>query len=221
MPSQTQSVVDRVRNIGVAHAHTFDLAAIAFTRHESDVDAAQAGARTLMVGFRSIEGILDMDTETFKAKTGMEGFEVLRCQALIELGRRAGKTSKGSREEICTSDDVSEMFDHLRHEKKEHFCCVLLDSKQHVLSTRTIHVGTLGMSIVGAREIFREAIREGASSIIVVHNHPSGDPTPSPEDLDVTDRLVEAGKLVDIPVLDHVIIGDLTHVSLKQRGGIQ
>ncbi len=85
---------------------------------------------------------------------------------------------------------------------------MLLDAKNVVMRVAEIHVGTLTMSPVGPREVFREAIRDGASAIIVAHNHPSGDPTPSPEDRVVTERLKQVGALVDIPVLDHIVIGD-------------
>src|SRR5262249_42746108 len=108
--------------------------------------------------------------------------------------------------------------DFLTVEKREHFYAILLDSANHVMRKALIHIGTLTMSIVGPREIFREAVREGASSIIVAHNHPSGDPTPSPEDIESTKQLVQVGKLLDIPVLDHVIIGHEGYRSLSEMG---
>jgi DNA repair protein RadC len=93
-----------------------------------------------------------------------------------------------------------------------------LNSANGVIRKALIHIGTLTMSIVGPREIFREAVRDGASSIIVAHNHPSGDPSPSPEDIEITRILIDAGKLLDIPVLDHVIIGHRRYSSLNEMG---
>jgi len=100
----------------------------------------------------------------------------------------------------------------------EHFVAVLVDAKNQVRRVCTVHIGTLTMSIVCPRDVFREAVKEGAAGVIVAHNHPSGDPTPSPEDVDITQKLVEAGKLLAIPLLDHVVIGDRAFVSLRERG---
>jgi DNA repair protein RadC len=125
---------------------------------------------------------------------------------------------KGEVEVIEDPSDVACILDFLVNEKREHFYAVLLNSANEVMRKALIHIGTLTMSIVGPREIFREAIREGASTMIVAHNHPSGDPTPSPEDIEVTKQLVQAGKLLDIPVLDHVIIGRGAYRSLSEMG---
>ena len=95
---------------------------------------------------------------------------------------------------------------------------VLLSTKNHVLKTAVISVGSLNASIVHPRELFREAINARAAAVILVHNHPSGDPAPSPEDIGLTRKLVEAGKLMDIPVLDHLILGDGKYISLKEKG---
>jgi len=119
--------------------------------------------------------------------------------------------------QIDSPEDVFVLLDHLRHEKREHFVAILMDSKNGVQRVAPIHIGTLTMSLVGPREVYREAIKEGASSIIVAHNHPSGDPTPSPEDVQVTKKLIEVGEMLDIPVLDHVIIGYRNFVSMKEK----
>ena len=95
---------------------------------------------------------------------------------------------------------------------------VLLSTKNHVLKTAVISVGSLNASIVHPRELFREAINARAAAVILVHNHPSGDPAPSPEDIALTRKLIEAGKLLDIPVLDHLILGDGKYISLKEKG---
>lgn len=142
--------------------------------------------------------------------------ECLRLLAAIELGRRCGLSGKGQTRSIKRSRDIFELFKHLADEQKEHFCVVMLNSKNGILGVRTIHVGTVNMTVVGPREVFREAIREGASSIAVVHNHPSGDPTPSEEDFEITEKLVQIGEMLDIPVLDHVIIGHNTFSSFKE-----
>jgi DNA repair protein RadC len=110
------------------------------------------------------------------------------------------------------------MMARLRYENKEFFISMLLNTKNQVLAAPTISVGSLNASIVHPREIFREAIHYAAAAIILIHNHPSGDPSPSKEDLFVTEKLIKAGKLMDIAVLDHVIIGDNKYISLKENG---
>ena len=101
---------------------------------------------------------------------------------------------------------------------QEHLRLILLDTRNRVLRTPTLYIGSLNTSVVRVGELFRAAIRENAAAFIVAHNHPSGDPAPSPEDISVTRQLVQAGKLLDIAVLDHIIIGSGRFVSLKQRG---
>jgi len=160
----------------------------------------------------------DLPYDVLRDECGLEGFEALRCLSLIEIGRKAALAGKGEVYAIEGPSDVMCLLEIPVSEKREHFYAILLDSANVVMRKALIHIGTLTMSIVGPREIFREAVREGASSIIVAHNHPSGDPTPSPEDIEVTKQLVQAGKMLDIPVLDHVIIGHGTYRSLSEMG---
>ena len=109
----------------------------------------------------------------------------------------------------------------LRYQTKEYFLVLLLNMKNQVLSLQTISVGSLSASIVHPREVFQAALRQSAAAVILIHNHPSGDPSPSQEDIAITDRLVQAGKLMDIPVLDHVVIGDNKYISLKEKGMVK
>jgi DNA repair protein RadC len=215
---QSQSAVQRIQSSTLGSASPIDLLAVGFSRRENDVADSEEMAKALLQRIRRIEALAELSTADIQEITGLEGFETLQRQALIELGRRAGAAGKGDSVEICGVPDVLEYLKDLRKEKREHFCTLMLDSKNVVQRKHVTHIGTLTMSVVGAREVFREAIREGASGIIVAHNHPSGDPTPSPEDIGVTDKLVEIGKMLDIPVLDHVIIGERRYFSFKERG---
>ena len=106
----------------------------------------------------------------------------------------------------------------LSMETKEHFCILLLNTKNRVIGWHVISIGSLTASVVHPREVFAPAIVHHAASIILVHNHPSGDPSPSREDIAVTQRLVKAGKIVDIPPIDHIIIGSSNFVSMKEKG---
>lgn len=221
MRPEQKSSLDRVKEMGVHAASPTDLVALAFARREEDVSLAEHAARDFVLRAGSLKSLTDLTPDRLRDAFGYDGFEAWRALALVELGRRAGAAGKGEPVEISSPRMVAGLLSHLRDEKREHVVALLLDAKMNVLRIATIHIGTLTMSVVGPREVFREAIREGASSIIVAHNHPSGDPNPSPEDLEVTERLVEVGRMLDIPVLDHVIIGDRREVSFKERGLIE
>mgnify|MGYP001946399917 FL=1 len=106
----------------------------------------------------------------------------------------------------------------MRFLNQEHFVCLYLNTKNQVIHKQTVFIGSLNASIVHQREVFREAFRRSAASIICIHNHPSGDPTPSREDIEVTRRLKECGRMIGIEILDHIIIGDKRFVSLKEKG---
>jgi DNA repair protein RadC len=125
----------------------------------------------------------------------------------------------GSRPVIQTAVDVYQMLGaEMGRFDREHFRTILLNTKNRVIRVSTVSVGGLSQAPVHPREVFKDAIKHGACTVIVVHNHPSGDATPSVEDNMITDQLAAAGKLVGIPVLDHIIIGDGHYVSLRERG---
>ena len=119
----------------------------------------------------------------------------------------------------------TKIFEHEQHgdihqnsEREEHFAVLLLNTKNHILAMPVISQGSLTASVVHPREVFEAAVRHAAASMILLHNHPSGDPSPSREDIAVTERLVKAGQVMDIPVLDHIIIGNNSFASLKEKG---
>ncbi|OQY48344.1 MAG: hypothetical protein B6242_02630 [Anaerolineaceae bacterium 4572_78] len=118
----------------------------------------------------------------------------------------------------CPTDVANLLMFEMRQLEQEHLKVFLLDTKNFVIASPTICIGNVNSSIIRPAEVFREAIRENRTSLIVVHNHPSGDPTPSEEDVHVTQRLIEAGQLLGIDVLDHIVIGQQGYVSLKEKG---
>jgi DNA repair protein RadC len=157
--------------------------------------------------------------EELEKVKGVGEAKAITILAAVELGRRVTSLAPGERTVIRTPDDVvALLMPRFRYETKESFIAVLLSTKNHVLKTPVISVGSLNASIVHPRELFREAINASAASVILAHNHPSGDPAPSPEDISLTRKLVEVGKLLDIPVLDHVVLGDGKYISLKEQG---
>ncbi len=139
--------------------------------------------------------------------------------AAVELGRRIALEEMGDQPTISRPDDVYAILGaSLRDEKQEHVVVLLLNTKNRLIGQVDVTKGTLDTSLLHPREVFREAIRQSASSIILVHNHPSGDPTPSSDDIIMTRRIHEAGQVVGIELLDHVVLGDRRWVSLKAQG---
>jgi len=207
----------RIRSTGVRGCSITDLLAVGFSRSAADAMLAESAARKMLARFGGVQRLADVSDKDLQETNGIEGYEALRCQALLEIGRRAGLASQGPKKLIESPEEVFSLVEHLRHEMREHFVVLMLDAKNQVTRVAPLHIGTLTQSLVGPREVFREAIRDGASSIIVAHNHPSGDPTPSPEDLAVTQKLVDLGAMLDIPVLDHIIVGSSRFTSFAQK----
>lgn len=139
--------------------------------------------------------------------------------AAVELGRRFADAALRQRKAIQSPEDVAEL---LRYEiggqEQENLMVVLLDTRNQLLGTEKVYIGSLNTSVIRIGEIFRGAVRANAAALIVAHNHPSGDPSPSPEDVAVTRAIVEAGRLLDVEVLDHLILGKDRHVSLRAAG---
>ena len=140
-------------------------------------------------------------------------------KAALELGRRSVSADPMTRPVVNSPQDIAHLvMEEMRYLDREHFRIVSLTTKNHVLGISEISVGSLNSSLVHPRECFKEAIRRNSNAIILLHNHPSGDPTPSKEDIAVTQRLAEGGGILGIEVLDHVIIGDNRYISFKERG---
>jgi DNA repair protein RadC len=213
------SAFERLRNTGPGGSSPIDLLAVALARREEDV--SESTSREILAKKGNIRMLGELSPQELKEDAGLEAFESLRFLAAVEIGRRIGGAGKGAPQAIDSAADVADLFKYLKREKREHFCAVMLDAKNFVIRVATIHIGTQTSSLVAPADVYREALREGSVGLIVVHNHPSGDPTPSAEDIAVTERLVEAGKLLDVPLLDHIVIGERRFVSFKERGLIR
>lgn len=150
---------------------------------------------------------------------GIGPAKTAQIKAAIELGRRLSSTTRWERPVIKSPIDVFHLVgEEMRYLDREHFRVILLNTKNHVLGIENISVGSLNASLVHPRELFKKAILKSAAGVILVHNHPSGDPHPSEEDKQVSCRMGEAGEIIGIEVLDHIVIGDGRFASLKERG---
>ncbi|MCA1031918.1 DNA repair protein RadC [Bacillus timonensis] len=173
----------------------------------------------LLKHFDGIRLLKGASVEEITAIKGIGTAKAVQILASLELGRRVGRLQYEDRYVIRSPEDAANyVMEDMRFLSQEHFVCLYLNTKNQVLHRQTIFIGSLNASIVHPREVYKEAFRRSAASIICIHNHPSGDPSPSREDIEVTKRLVECGKIIGIELLDHLIIGEHKYVSLKEKG---
>lgn len=185
------------------------------TRQESAVYLAQRILREA----GGIRGLVDLSVDELVGIKGIGPAKAVQLKAGIELGQRLARTRLPEAHVIRSPQDAADLLmEQLRYLQKEHFVCLFLNTKNHVIAQETLSMGSLNASIVHPREVFRAAIKCSSASVVCAHNHPSGDPTPSPEDILMTERLCSAGELIGIDVLDHIVIGDGVFVSLKEQG---
>jgi DNA repair protein RadC len=176
-------------------------------------------ANKLLVHFDGLRLLKDASLDELKEMKGIGTAKAIQLMAAIELGRRVSNLEFTDRYCIRSPEDAAKyMMNEMRFLTQEHFVCLYLNTKNQVMHKQVIFIGSLNASIVHPREVYKEAFRRSAASIICLHNHPSGDPSPSREDIEVTKRLVECGKIIGIDLLDHIIIGENKFISLKEKG---
>lgn len=150
--------------------------------------------------------------------SGIGQVKAAQVHAVLELSKRISKQRHGMEVKITSANAVANMYmEDLRHLKQECFKVIYLDTKNKIINDENISVGSLNASIVHPREVFKNAVKNSANSIIIMHNHPSGDPAPSREDIDITRRIRKSGELLGITLLDHIIIGDHRYISFKEE----
>ena len=210
---------ERLANLGAAALSDVELLAI-LLRNGTKNKSALALAQELLAKFGDVTAIARMKHGELKTMAGVGESKAAQILAAVEVGRRVLGNSQKPKTRLSSPKEV---FDYLsagmKGLVKEHFVAVYLDSKNRLIGQETVSVGTLDSSHAHPREIFSGAIAVGAKSVIVAHNHPSGDPTPSKEDIEITKRLQSAGRLLGIELLDHIIVGSESCVSMREEGG--
>lgn len=200
------SPLDRIRRQGLSGALASDLLAVGVARRPEDAVAEPVLALVQKLGGQT-QLFRYLSPGLLKDEFGLDDFEAVRVMALVELGRRSAQAGPGKDPDFTDPAQVNEYLSRFRNDRQEHFVVLCLDNKNFLLRDEVAHKGTTDMSLAEPKDVFRAAIQAGATSVILAHNHPSGDPTPSPEDVQVTRRMVQAGQLVGITVLDHIILG--------------
>ena len=209
---------ERLHAYGASALTTAELIAILIRVGNGERSAVSLGEH-LLAHFGSIKGIAVASAEELGGVHGIGEAKAAQLKAAIEFGNRLSLFAEEARPAIGSPLDVSNLLmPELRYLKKETLKSLLLNTKNRVLAIKTVSIGDLSSSIVHPREVFKDAIVASAASIIIAHNHPSGDPAPSAEDVSVTKRLMQAGEILGIDLLDHIILGDGVFASLKERG---
>jgi DNA repair protein RadC len=208
---------ERLLQVGERALSTAELLAITIRIGTPGISAIRL-AEQLLVRFDGLPGLARASINELATVNGIGPAKAAEIKAALEMGRRMMAATPAERAKVSSPADAANLLmSDMMLLEQEHLRVILLNTRNEVLGMPTIYQGSLNTSVVRVAELFKEAIRANAAAVIVAHNHPSGDPTPSPEDISVTRQLVNAGALLDIAVLDHVIIGHRRYVSLKER----
>ncbi|MCY4556734.1 MAG: DNA repair protein RadC [Chloroflexi bacterium] len=212
---------ERLREHGARYLNNAELVAILLRSGVAGENAISVAMRVL-AEFDGLAGLARAGYSELCEQRGLNHAKASEIMAALELGRRIASLAPEERARIsCPQDAASLLIAEMEQLVQENLVVLLLNTRNQVVARRTIYIGTVNSSAVRPAEVLRPAIRENAPSIIVAHNHPSGDPTPSPEDISVTRDLAAAGKLMDIELLDHLVIGHggrFTSLKEKRQG---
>jgi len=209
---------ERLRDYGSSHLSNAELIAILLRTGVTGESVLNLAVR-LLSRFQGLPGVARATFGELCSLKGISEAKACQLQAAFELGRRMVALLPEDRAVIRSPEDVANLLAaEMSLLDQEHLRVVLLDTKNHVTNVSEVYIGNVNSSVVRPAEVFRPAIRENSVAIVVVHNHPSGDPTPSPEDVAITQQLRDSGELLGIELLDHIILGGQRHVSLKEQG---
>lgn len=215
---QAERPRERLAKLGPQALSQAELLAILLRTGVPGENAVQVGQR-LLQALGGLPGLHRANYDEVCSQHGVGPAKAAQIKAAIELGRRLAVEAPEERPAIHSPEDAAAL---VRYEmsalEQEELRVMLLDTRNRVLDVQTLYRGSLNSSQVRVGELFKAAIRRNAAGVLVVHNHPSGDPSPSPDDIALTRAIVQAGKLLDVEVLDHLIIGGGRFVSLKERG---
>lgn len=212
---QNERPRERLMQYGAKSLSTIELLAI-ILRTGSTRENVLHLAERILSHFNGLKGIAQASQADLENIPGLGTAKAMQIMATVELAQRLLALPSEDRPVMRTAADAARLMMDMAHLQQEHVRVILVDSGQRVLHVSTIYIGTLNASVLRTAEIFREAITRNSPAVILVHNHPSGDPAPSPEDIEFTRNLISAGKLLDIQILDHLIIGHPGWFSMRE-----
>ena len=209
---------EKIYKYGASSLSTAELIATVIKVGTKDKSALELANSVLSISNKKTDSLLDLSIEELMDVKGIGIAKATQILAAIELGKRANN-NKIDRLKVTHPEVLFEhLIEDMSHLKREHFNVVLLDNGNYIIEIYNASIGTLNSALVHPREVYKQAIRRSSASVILVHNHPSGDIKPSVQDIGVTERLVDCGKILGIEVLDHIIIGKHDYYSFKQNG---
>lgn len=215
--SKNDRPMEKLYNYGKEVLSDSELLAIILGSGHKNKNAIFLADEILKVYFKD-KNLLFASIDQLMEINGIGLSKASRIIASLELGKRLSKYETMNNISLTSPDSVANyLFEHFRDSYREEFLILILDTKNKIKASKTVSIGSINQTLVHPREVFRFAITNNANSIILSHNHPSGDPSPSHEDILITKRLQEAGKLIGIKVLDHIIIGNDKYISLREK----
>ncbi|HEY1016477.1 MAG TPA: DNA repair protein RadC [Herpetosiphonaceae bacterium] len=208
---------ERLRDLGPAALSDAEVLAIVLRTGVAGLDVVRL-ARKLLLDYGGWPGLQRASFADLRAFRGLGDAKIAQIKAALDIGRRLLLAAPDQRLQISAASDVAALLQlEMAHLEQEHLRAVILNTRGELLKIATVTVGSVNSASLRIAELFREPIKLNATSLIVVHNHPSGDPTPSPDDILLTRQIIQAGQLLDIEVLDHLIIGQGRWISLRER----
>ena len=216
---ETERPVEKTMAKGITTLSNAELLAILIGSGSRDKSAIGVAEEVISQNPQGILYLTESSAEELMKISGIGRTKAVRILAAVELGKRISTAPKQKKIGIAVAEDIVNLFmEDMRYEKREIFKALLLNAKGEIVSTEIVSVGELTSTLVHPREVFSQAIKKSAAAVVFIHNHPSGDPTPSGEDFETTKMLTDCGKLLRINVLDHIIIGDGRFCSMRSKG---
>jgi len=210
---------EKIERLGPKALTDAELLAIILRTGSKNTSSVKTARQLLSVLNRGLGSIQVLSQKEMQSIKGIGRVKAIQLKAVAEISTRLSKCEGIKRYRIHSPKSVASIFmEEMRYLSQEHIKVLFLDNKNGIIKDKDISVGTVNASLVDPRDIFIEALDVGAVNIILLHNHPSGDSTPSNEDIEITNRIIEAGRIIGIQLIDHIVIGDGNYISLKEYG---
>ena len=218
LPKDTRPF-EKYQKQGIGMLSDVELLALILRTGTKKINCMELCRRVLAVGGRSLAGLYGKTEAELQKISGIGPVKAAEIICICELARRIARARHSYDEPLDTAAKIAEKYmEEMRHFKEEHVLLLLLDIKCRLIKELTISIGTINQSFLRPREVFVQALKYEAVNFILLHNHPSGDPSPSKSDMIITDKIIEVARLIGIPLVDHIIIGDCCYISFREKG---
>ena len=218
LPKDTRPV-EKYQKQGIGMLSDVELLALILRTGTKKINCMELCRRVLAVGGGSLAGLYGKTEAELQKISGIGPVKAAEIICICELARRIARARHSYDEPLDTAAKIAEKYmEEMRHFKEEHVLLLLLDIKCRLIKELTISIGTINQSFLRPREVFVQALKYEAVNFILLHNHPSGDPSPSKSDMIITDKIIEVARLIGIPLVDHIIIGDCCYISFREKG---